>query len=82
MINIKSHAGVSVSSTPKDFQIVYDGEIWCLSTVTFVQRVQNWIVARSTAHDSTVCISISTKLTEKNSIWKTKKSHAAKSEFK
>ena len=49
------------------------------------KRVQNWIIARSTARDFKVCIfeiPISTKLTEKNSNWKTKKSHAAKSEFK
>ena len=29
---------VLVSSTPKDFQNVYEGEIWRLCNVTFVQR--------------------------------------------
>ena len=29
---------VSVSSTPKDFQAVYEGEIWCSCTVTFGQK--------------------------------------------
>ena len=28
-----------VSSTSKDFQTVYEGEIWCLCTVTFVENI-------------------------------------------
>ena len=38
---------ISVSSIFKDFQTVYEGEIWCLCTVTFDQEIQNWIVDRS-----------------------------------
>ena len=34
----KSRAVVLVSSTPKHFQTVYEGEIWCLCTVTFGQK--------------------------------------------
>ena len=44
---------VSVSSKPKDFQTVYEGEIWCL--LLWTKRVQNWIVlAQSTACELTV----------------------------
>ena len=32
------YRNVSVSSTFKDFQIVYDGEILCLCTVTFGKK--------------------------------------------
>ena len=38
----------SLSWLVADFQDAYEGEIWCLCTVTFGQ---NWIVDRSTAHD-------------------------------
>ena len=32
---------VSVSNTPKDFQALYEGEIWSLCTVTFGQKSPN-----------------------------------------
>ena len=38
LITVKLHENSSVSSTPKDFQTVYEGEILCLCTVTFGQN--------------------------------------------
>ena len=43
------------SSTLKDFQIAYEGGIWCFQLWPFGEKLIFGIVTWSTVHDSTIC---------------------------